>query len=402
MKTSDKIGNSHVEEMEKILYFITSFNVHKLFYAISERHLDEDAIDNIRVNIQEQNARLERQKIYLFNYTKTCNREYALDDNKLVDSSARLSHKMRSGVRGIKNVLKSFTKKSRRPLRDGGEAQAIDRSLIATENYMRDLFGLESYPACVKLLFQEMVSFYNNMNDCLHEAQRSLSEEKETRNDRQRCVELLEQACEKARHSMGFLLDAMEKDPDLKNVMTRTPDFQPTDNNPVLKAYVASSGDRRNGGEFASKYYHNCSPNDVHKITFYQTVREAEGDADLIACMSIFNCNRERARCINYAISHFDEMLPEQCKRGQIPAVALAVLMRWCSTIIGYDAFLKYFSKRYLESGGKWAVIGKSALSGGMARRNRPSKKDSDFIDDLMSTLEAISVPQEEYIQIVE
>lgn len=385
MIISDKIGNTHVEEMERILAFVTSFNVHKLLYAITEKRFDEDAIDKIRLDIGEQNIRLERQKHFLFNFTKTCNSEYALDDNKLVDSSARLSFRIRSGIKGVRNNLKDFYKKSRRRLPQGQSApQAIDRSLIATDSYMKDLFGLESYPECVKMLFLEMVKFYNTMNDCLTEALRSLSEEKDIKGDKKRCLELLIQACDRSKQSQAIFIEAMENDPSLKAHMQQSDILRPNEYNPVLKAWVNSGGSE----DFAKTYYHNCSPRDVGKITLYKTLTEADGDPDVMSCMTIFKCKLERAKKINYAISHFDSLLPEKPKRGQIPSTYLHAFMRWCSDTIGYETFLRYFNKRYRECGGKWEVITASALSGASAQSARSTNRYEEAKSNLRKGLD--------------
>lgn len=366
MRISNHIGSSHVEAMEKILAFIEAFDVHKLLYAISEKSLDEDEIAGLTLDIREQNLKLERQKKHLFNYTETCNREYALEDNRLVDSSARLSHKMRSGISGIKKMVKAFCRKSRRKLLpDQKEPQAIDKSLLASEEYMRDLFGLESYPDCVRELFVAMATFFNNMNECLVEARRSLSEEKEIRGDQRRCLDLLERACEKSKRQQEFLFEAMKNDPTAQAALLNSRQLQPGDENPVLKAWVNSVNDK---GAFASFYYHNCSPKDVSKITFYKTVTEAEGDPNLLACMTFFDCDKEKARRINLAIKRFDSLLPETCKRNKIPAIHLFIFMKWCSESIGYESFLKYFNKRYKEAGGCWETIGKQALSGASSK----------------------------------
>lgn len=389
MNLSDDIGKTHMEAMEKILAFITSFDVHKLLYAISVKRLDEDDIASITLDIREQNVKLERQKKYLFDYTKICNKEYALPNNKLVDESARLSHKMRSGIRGIKDTVRAFCKSSRRRWPEGkGEPQAIDHSLIATEAYMKDLFGLTSYPECVKELFVEMVKFFNNMNECLEEAQRSLAEEKDTRKNKKVCLELLKRACERNRQSQIIFVEAMESDPMLKSALQQSKAFQPHDENPVLKEYVRSCGSDGDKGTFASTFYHNCSPEDVGKITFYKTTTEANGDPDLIACMTIFNCSAEKARQINHAISCFDTLLPEKPKRETIPSIHLHVFMRWCSETIGHNAFLNYFNKRYEKAGGHWTRIGSSALSGASAQWGKSTEKYQKVQADIMSKLE--------------
>ncbi len=375
MKISDNISDSHVEVMKKILEFITNFNVHKLLYAIREKSMDEETIVGITFDIREQNLKLQRQKVYLFSYCKNCNKVYALPDNKMVDTSARLSHKMRSGIRGIKDTTKSFCKRSRRKLKPGqAPPQAIDRTLLATESYIKDLFGLETYPNSVKDLFVEIVEFFNCMNECLMEAHRTLADERETRKDERQCLELLEQACQKSYQEQILFIDEMENNPAFRDVLLKSNTFMPNDDNQMLKD-IANS-DEKSMGSVATRYYHNCTPQDVSKITIYRAITEANGDPNLMMCMSLFNCDAAKAKQINESISIFDTLLPEKCKRNKIPAIYLHIFMKWWNMSIN-TATLTYFNNCYKNAGGRWETIGLSAL-------NRPStlkaKNDENYL----------------------
>lgn len=50
--------------------------------------------------------------------------------------------------------------------------------------------------------------------------------------------------------------------------------------------------------------------------------------------------------------------------------------MDWCNPLVGVESFLNYFNKRYQESGGKWEVIGASALNGAKGKYNSGKAKD--------------------------
>ncbi len=388
MTTSDQIGSSHVEVMNRIVEFVTSFDVDKLLYAISTKRIDEETVRSITLDIRGQDLMLERQKEFLFSFGRTFNKKFTTDDNKCFDTSARLTFKMRSGIKGIKTTVRRFCMRSRRRLPEGQTTvQAIDRSLIATETYMRDLFGLESFPPCVKELFEAMVHFYNNMYECLDESLRVLAEEKDTRQNKRKCLELLEEACDKCKKNQSIFVEALEKNPTLKEVLLDTESLMPNESNPVLKEYRDS---KDNEGVFASIYFHNCTLTDVDKITFYKIIREAEGDADLIACMTVFNCDREKALSINYAIKNFDSLLPEKCRRNKIPALLLFVFMRWCSNVVGYATFLNYFNKRYKDAGGLHDTIGKTSLSGPSRLCAKNSKKYVDADKQMNYQLEKL------------
>ena len=377
MEVSNQIGHSHIEAMGRILEFIDGFNVQRLLYAIDTRRFDEETIESITHDIREQNLKLERQKKSLFKYTKSWNREFCHPDNKLIEHSAGLIYRMRSGVSGVKKTLKKFCKPSRRRLPPGAaKPQAIDHSLISPQTaYMATLFGLSHYPPCVSELFVEMIKFYGTMNECLVEAERSLDEEKATKSDWRKCLELLKKACDKCRQHQKIFVQMMDENPMLKSALLNTKTLNPGESNPVLKEWMESSTAEDAKGTFASRRFHNCTLDDISKITFYDTVTESEGDAEVFEGMTIFNCEAEKARQINHVISHFDCLLPEECKKNKIPAIQLYLFKQWCSKGVGYETFLNYFNKRYKKAGGKWDTIGKSALSGATSKHSQSPRK---------------------------
>ena len=388
MRISKQIGHTHREEMERILDFITSFDVDRLLYAIDMKRLDEAAIKDITLDIREQNVKLDRQKISLIRYAKDFNTEYTHPDNKMIDSSAIMSRKMKSGIKGMELIVWSFCRKSRRKLQQGQTApQAIDRSHIATESFMRNLFGLETYPDFVKLLFVEMCTFYNNVQECLEVTLRTLEEEKHVKKNKPRCKELLEQKIDECKEEQSRLFSALKEMPDGEMNILLTKTFTPDDNNPMLQAWTTMKESEEGKAEFASTYFHNCSPEDVGQLSLFDTLTETDGDAELATCMSTFKCDIVKARKINQAISRFDRLLPKECKRKVIPSIYLYAFMLWCSNTIKQNKFLKYFNKRYKDSGGKWELIGTTALSGASAQHANSTTKYKDVETDLLKKL---------------
>lgn len=387
MRTSPHIGNSHLEQMNLIYEFICKFDVHNLLYAINGKRLDEDEIVSLTNDISEFHVKLKRQKQYLFKFCKSFPKEFASEDNGLVDSSVKVSWRMRSGSAGVKKVFKKFCKISHKKPPEGAPVhQAYEVSLISTDNYILDLYGLSSYPMCVKELFKVMYDFYMDLNDCLKEGIRTVHEVNTTRDDAHKCLDILGQACEKSRKHQQVLIEAIMTDPNMKDVIKKNKTFS-GDGNHVLKEFQKNASSKE---AFAQKYYKNCSPKDVDKITIYQ-VTCSDDDPDLSFGKLVFGNDIEKIRKINYLIEHFDELLPVKCKRGKIPAMTLYFFYDWCKPIVGFDSFLKYFNKHYQEHRGRWATIGKSSISG--ARTKHTQCKDGStqkLKDELMHQIESM------------
>lgn len=391
MRTSPQIGNSHVEQMNLISEFIHKFDVDNLMYAINGKHLNEDEIISLTADIVEYNAKLNRQKQYLYKYCKTFPQEFAHDDNHLVDSSVKVSRRMRSGTAAAKKLFLKFCKVSRKQLPTGvPEHQAHEVSLISTPNYILDMYGLSSYPQCVKDLFTAMFGFYDNLNECLSEGLRALKEERVTKGNPRKCLEILVKSCEKSREAQSHIIEAMVEDPALRKSVMNNKNLSGDELNPVLKAYKNSTKSKE---EFAQRYYHNCSPKDVGKITMYDACSEVDEDPTLSFAKQVFGNDAEKIRRINYEIEHFDELLPEKCKRDKIPALHLYFFYQWCGCCGGYESFLKYFNKYYKEHGGRWDTLGKSAVAGACAKYTRCSddslqKLKGKFLQQIQAILD--------------
>lgn len=388
MRTSPHIGHSHLEQMKLIYEFICRFDVYNLLYAINGKQLDEDEIISLTLGIKDYNAKLSRQKHYLFRFCKSFAKEFAHEDNNLVDSSVKVTWRMRSGVACVKKVFKRFCKVSRKQLPAGTpDPQAIDRSLICSRNYQCELYGLSSYPECVKELFCEMLEFYTNLNECLEEGLRALKEEQQTKGDAHKCYEILKKSCEKSREAQSHFIDAIQSDPELLKMVMANKTLSGDDENPVLKDYKRNTMSKE---QFAQRYYHNCSPKDVGKITIYDAYSEVSADPSLGFAKVVFGNDEPRIQQINYVIEHFDELLPEKCKRGKIPAANLLFFYEWCRPLVGFESFLNYFNRHYVEHGGKWGTIGKSALSG--AQTKDTVCKDGSFKKERTRMLDKLAL----------
>lgn len=375
MKTSPKIGNTNMEEMNLILEFIHNFDVDNLLYAINGKRLDEEQINSLTIDIREYNVKLEKQKEYLFRFGKTFNKRFTTEDNKCFDHSIKFTRRMRSGIAGVKKVFMKFCKPSRKRLPDGSEnPQAHERSMITTPNYVADIFGLSSFPPCVIDLFQVMLLFYSNLDDCIEESMRRLQEEKNTRKDIPKLIELLKNACEESRRQQSHIIEAVYNDPVLKQALIDNESLGSDKANPVLKDYK-----RKSKEEFAQNYFHNCKPQDIGKISLNEAICETE-DPNIMMAINVFGNNVDRIHKINYIIEHFDDLLPIKCKRNKIPALHLFFFMEWCRPQIGIESFLTYFNRYYKEHGGKWDVIQKSAISGACTKHTFGKVKSSEDI----------------------
>lgn len=368
MRTSPQIGHSHLEQMNLIYEFICHFDVDRLLYAINGKRLDEDEIVRLTNEINDYHAKLKRQKEYLFKFCRRFPMVFASDDNRQVDSSVKVSWRMRSGTACAKKIFKRFCKVSQKQLPQWvPDHQAHEVSLISSPNYSLQLFGLSSYPLCVKELFAEMYGFYVDLTECLEEGLRTIKEVEATKKNAPKCLSILLEACEKSKKNQRVLIEAIMTDPDMKSAVIKNKAISGDAENPVLKEFKDAETNKE---PFAQKYYKNCSPKDVDKITIYQFTK-GEEDTNLAFAKVVFGDDEAKISRVNQIIEHFDELLPNPCKRNKIPALTLYFFYDWCQPNAGYESFLKYFNRNYKEHGGRWETIGKTAITGGRTKHTK-------------------------------
>ncbi|MCR5239521.1 MAG: hypothetical protein K6E15_05050 [Prevotella sp.] len=380
--------------MNLIYEFILKFDVNNLLYAISGKQLDEEEIVSLTNDISDYHVKLKRQKQNLFKFCKTFPKEFASEDNHLVDSSVKISRRMRSGAACVKRVFKRFCKVSQKQLPEGvPDHQAHEVSLITTSNYILDLYGLSSFPQSVKELFKVMFEFYQDLSECLEEGLRTIEKVEATKHNAPECLKILKEACEKSKKNQRVLIEAMMTDPEMKKAVMNNKTFSGDDENPVLKEYKNTPiTEDESVQKFAQKYYKNCSPKDVDKIAIYKVSTDMDNENPYQSFAKVvFGNDESKIRRINCVIEHFDELLPEKCKRDKIPALYLYFFYVWSNPIVGIETFLKYFNNYYLEHNGRWKTIGKSAITGACSKHTLCKDDSTQKVNDkMMSQIDTI------------
>lgn len=364
MRVSRNIGHSSLEQIALVGHFIENFDSSKLLYAIEKKRFDQDDIISITEDIKIQNSKLCKQRISLNRMSYSYNKKFATDNNGVFDTGKKVCLTIKSGIKGIKDLLVKFTPRINRSQANGPqEGQAILRSAISSSVYPLQLFGYETYPDCVKELLEEMINFFNNLNDCLRICREVIDEERDLKKDGKRCLDLFVQACEKALERQRYIIEALNNDPAFLKAAMNNDEITGDSENEILKKYDQDKGDDT---RFAQKYIHQFCPVEINKLVVNKGIKSAcSGDITPNEELLFGHNNKSHVIDIRYVIENFDILIADvKCKRNCIPALQLLVFMNWCGTNGMQNMFCSYFTKSYEAANGKWNVPGPSALSG--------------------------------------
>lgn len=369
MIQTESPGCSLIEEMEQTCRFVIQFDVNRLLYAINNRRMRSADIEEIDIGLVEQTAKLKKNKTRLFALTAEFNETYPRTDaSDSIDSTQRITRKIKVGIRAHRRTIMDFTKKSRRRLPHGrASVPAIHNSALSTE-YMKSLFGLDCYPPCVEHLFGTMNEFYTVLGDCMQETLNTLSDEQMAREDKERMRRLLSECLRKAVENQQLIIECIRRTGQDRYGLLDEP-------NTMLDEYKKARTDEAKMDVFAPKYFHNCSRTDTDLIAVFEAIEQAGGNTELMQCAKLFNCDNTKAGQIITCIKHFDMLLPNPCPRGVIPGMHLLVFMKWCSDDVKIGYFLPFFKHLYEKEGGEWSVPGASSLSNASQQRARSTQK---------------------------
>ncbi|MBQ9176460.1 MAG: hypothetical protein IJ139_06295 [Bacteroidaceae bacterium] len=348
---------SLIEEMEQTCKYVMEFNVNRLLYAINSRKMDSNAVELIDRMIGEQVAKLNKNKTRLLAITSNFNTTYPRNDgSEAIDTTQRITRRIKGGLIAHRRTIKTFTKKSRRrPPHGKTSVPAIHNSALTTE-HMEDLFGLDSYPPCVANLFATMIEFCTLLGDCIQETLNTLSDEQMAREDKERMRSLLDECLRQSIANQRLIIGYMRHAGDDRYGIL-------SESNTMLEEYKRARTDEAKMDVFAPKYFHNCTRYDTDRIAIYEAIEQAGGNTELMQCAKLCNCDNTKAGQIITCIKHFDTLLPNPCPRGVIPGMHLHVFMKWCSDDVKQGHFLPFFERLYTKWGGTLSVPGPSSLS---------------------------------------
>lgn len=337
----DSIGSSMrlvAEKCEQVS--IESFLMgvyHKLKSEEEVRKCNREVEDCVR-KMQYEYERMDVEKTVFL-------RSIATRDNKCFDSCRFLAVKLRGSISGAKKVFKKFHIRARahdNRLREmnGGDKRSEYESSYLSQPATSCMFGLQSYPECVRVLFDNMMLFNEQLKKVyllIHEVVRR---EEEIRNDHEMCYELLKDFLRSSRTFLATINNL--NDVNSENVVCEN-------------SIVQMRDEHKADDEFASALYHNVTPDALLTWVLREMcrIREAKGLTEVE--QYLWGQDEEKVKRIRCAIENFDSLLPKDVtiRNNKLPAKYVAMFMYWCGITNKKteSVFIDYFNGGYVEKG---------------------------------------------------
>lgn len=345
-----------VEGLDTILDAASKFNVERFLYALEYKNWDEKKLELMGNEVATYRRKLEEEYNRLVEFAQVFNKEFATMNNKCFSSALIMLGKLRSGVSETKRLFMKFCPRAHQEtiyqaIRNK-PVSAYNYAYISAEVYQIPLYKFEEYPSCVSGLYNEMEKFFLLLMRCIQLCKQVLNDEKRIKSDNKYCKYLFDE----------FKNTIYRDIADIIMMIPRDSDYLSEEKNPA----IASRNHYDNDEAWAPVGFHSYSKTEVKQLIIKQVLDEEEGNDLTRMEKLLFGNDEEKVHKYRYIIRHFDELIPANHHRKNLPGKYIQMFFQFVGIPSGLEsAAVDYFNEMYLSSPGhKFVTVSYQAING--------------------------------------
>ena len=337
---NDKIKKTE-EQMLDVIDSIRDLGEDRFIASVFIRNCSPIDIDIRLAEVRRCLALVHRESLSLAKLELTYNKDFSVLDNKRFSTAEMLFNKLRSSMSCIrKTIRRSCPRSNRKSINPNFHPSIFERSVLTKGCCARDLYGITSFEDNVQALYFEQQALFANVILSLSICYRVLKEEKDIKNDPDKCLERLLDQCRRLIEDMKDILDFSNDIPE-----------------PDIKLMIDKMGIR----EFAGKKFHDTPLKDLVQFARYQMLQAIKGQQSMQQYLSVFSDEQKRSDAI-LLLNHFDEIMPSN--RKKMSALKIRLFCNWCKggkidnpKQIFYQILLKNYQGQHMAFPDWHAVI---------------------------------------------
>jgi len=330
-----------VEGLNQIFQAALKFKVERFLYALEYKNWDEQKIELMGNEVATYRKKLENEYSRLVDFAKVFNKEFATMNNKCFSSALTMLRKLRSGISETKRLFARFCPRAHKDKLFNAiknkPVSAYEYAYISSDTYQLPLFEFEGYPACVSGLYNEMEKFFLLLVRCIQLSKQVLDDEKKIKSDNKYCKYLLDEFKNKVIREIADIIMMIPQDSE----------YLSEEKNPA----IASRNHYENDEAWAPVGFHNYSKTEVKQLIIKQLLDEEEGNDLTRIEKLLFGNDEQKVHKYRYIIKHFDELIPEDYHRKNLPAKYIQMFFQFVGIPYKMESdAVDYFNNMYLSS----------------------------------------------------
>ena len=369
------------QSFQNLIKDAEDFEDNMIFESIRSRDYDETDIRLIDATVRMSIAKIDKEYIALEKFSKEFNKLYATNYNQCYNTALKLSRKLRSTIAGTKKLFRKMCPIIRKKA-GGNEAEKklsiFDHSFLTGLTFERDMFGLDSYPDCVKELCCSVSTFFCKLTAVMTLCRKIIAKENYIRSHPDLCYKIFKDNYENVARTTRNTVKIFENNTGIIFPMNS------------LKARMDKA---KSLHQAICDCFHKFDESQFHDFVIFDTIEKGKKN-DLSTTESLlWSNNHDLAKQVRFVITHLDDLI-EPCKlaglkilgrtdkkegKHHIYGPIIVMLMEWAGiTRTGKEAqFIRYFNQTYH---GNLLPPGNSAANSAKNHKNYSQKDFETFV----------------------
>ena len=323
------IVEKNEDGLEEIIGAVQQFEEDRFLASLSVRRYTIYDIQQMAMTVREYQAKMNREVLALDNFAETFIQEYATDNNKCFETAQRLFNRIRSTICASRRIFRKTCPIVRKPNEE--RPSIFKRSVLSFGYCQRDLFGVNSYEEAVKVLYEDLKTFFTTIISTLILCRRMIQTEMAVRKDDQMCLAIYKECREKALSGVKEFTESMGM-----AIMSET-ELQKR----KRKAKSLST--------YAQENYHRFDTTSFKMSVLAEAVRQGRDNGLTDDEARLWPNDHDKALLVRHAIERLDCLEGAEGQKGKLNGNLMVEFVKWCGVQKGMEKnmYETYFLKTY-------------------------------------------------------
>lgn len=298
------------EGLAEIISAVEQFEEDRFLAGLQVRRHTVYDIQQASLMVREYQQKMNREVLALSRFSETFIQEYATDNNKCFETAQRLFNRIRSTISASRRVFRKTCPIVRKPVAD--RPSVFRRSVLSYAQCQRDLFGVSTYDDAVRLLYEDLQTFFTTVIGTLLLCRQMIQAEQTVRQDESQCLAIWRDCRDKALSGVKELA--------LEVGVAVVPDNELTKRRSEAKSL----------GQFAQDNYHRYNTTEFKMSVIIEAVRQARNDGLTDDEARLWPDDHEKALRVRQVIAQIDDISGAEGQKGKLNGTMLVEFIKWC------------------------------------------------------------------------
>lgn len=316
--------------LEEIIMAVKQFEEDRFLASLSVRRYTPYDIQLATLRVREYQAKMNREVLALNKFSETFIQEYATDNNKCFETAQRLFNRIKSTISASRRIFRKTCPIVRKPMNE--EPSIFKRSVLSYGCCQRDLFGVNSYEESIKILYEDLQTFFTTIVSTLVLCRRMIHAEMDVKQDDQMCLAIYKECREKALASVKEFTNTICT----TTVLPETELIQRKRNAKSLSSY-------------AKENYHKFNLETFKYSVLVEAVREGRNNGLTDDEARLWSNDYNKALQVRRVIEKLDNFEGAEGQKGKLNGNLMVEFIKWCGVVKGMEKnmYETYFLSTY-------------------------------------------------------